>query len=247
MKSSKTIVIILIIISLLSLGSGGYFYYQYQKKTALQTNPEAIQKAAQEETKRWVEEVGKVAVLPSDETPTIATVSDINKLKDQPFFKNAENGDKVLLYTKAKKAYLYDPNLHKIVDIGPINIGTQANPASSAKIAIRNGTDIAGLASNAETDIEKAFPGSNVVSKEQAKKTNYDKTIVVAFNDQAKSSAEILAKFFNTSVGSLPAGEDKPEGADILVILGKDRTESGDKVSSTPSPTKTPTPTPEKK
>jgi len=244
MKSSRTILIIAIVVALIGLGVGGYFYYQY----TFVKSPEAIQKAAQEETKKLVAEIGKVMVLPANETPTLATVSDINQLKKQPFFKDAKNGDKVLLYVKAQKAIVYDPNGHKIVNVGPINIATQPNQAPQAKITLRNGTDINGLAAKAEAEIQKAFPGSNIVSKEQASRTNYDKTIVMAVDPLAKEAAEKLAKLYNVStVSSLPDGETKPEGTDILIILGKDRVgQSENKTPSSPSPTQIPSPTPKK-
>jgi hypothetical protein len=60
-------------------------------------------------------------VLPADETPTIATVSDPEKLKDQPFFANAKKGDKVLIFSNSAKAILYSPTEDKIVEVAPIN------------------------------------------------------------------------------------------------------------------------------
>ena len=64
-------------------------------------------------------------VLPEDEIPTVATVSDPEKLKEQPFFSDAKKGDKVLIYANAKKAILYDPMANKIVTVAPINIGPE--------------------------------------------------------------------------------------------------------------------------
>lgn len=81
---------------------------------------------AEQEAKDLIEKVSKLVVLPQDETPTIATVSDVEKLKDQPFFANAKNGYKVLIYTNAKKAILYDPFENKIVEIAPVNLGQSA-------------------------------------------------------------------------------------------------------------------------
>ena len=69
-----------------------------------------------------ISEVGRIAVLPRDETPTIATVADPEALSNQDFFADAEVGYKVLIYPLAKKAFLYDPQSKKIVNIGPIAI-----------------------------------------------------------------------------------------------------------------------------
>lgn len=75
-----------------------------------------------QKTTSLLTEVNLLYDLPTDESPTVATVSDKTKLKNQPFFSKAENGDKVLIYTKAKKAILYRPTTHKIVEVSPLTI-----------------------------------------------------------------------------------------------------------------------------
>jgi hypothetical protein len=74
-----------------------------------------------EETQMLVEEVGKIIELP-EEVPTIATVTEIEKVREQKFFARAENGDKVLIFTSAKKAILYRPNEKKIIEVGVVNV-----------------------------------------------------------------------------------------------------------------------------
>lgn len=69
------------------------------------------------------DKVSKLVDLPQNETPTVATVSDVSKLNDQPFFLHAQNGDQVLIYTSAKRAILYRPTTNKIIEVGPVNIG----------------------------------------------------------------------------------------------------------------------------
>lgn len=81
--------------------------------------------------KQLLEEVGKLIILPSGEQPTIATVSDLSKLKDKPFFNNAQIGDKVLIYLKAKKAILFRPSEHKIIELAPLVDGVLNNGAEN--------------------------------------------------------------------------------------------------------------------
>ena len=88
--------------------------------TAIKNNPNKI---ASEENQKLIAQIGKLVVLPEGEVPTIATVSDPEKLQDQAFFANAKRGDKVLLYPTSKKAILYNPLNNKVVEIAPINIG----------------------------------------------------------------------------------------------------------------------------
>jgi len=112
--------LIIPILVVLLLGSVAASVYLYRQTMLLKEDPEAL---AEEEVAQLVAKVGELIVLPSDELPTIATVAEPEKLKDQAFFANAKTGDRVLLYTNAKKAILYDPVAHKIVEVAPINIG----------------------------------------------------------------------------------------------------------------------------
>lgn len=77
-----------------------------------------------------VEKVGEHMFLPVDEVPSIATVTDPEKLKSQAFFNGAKKGDKVLIYSEAKKAVLYDPNADKIVTIAPISLDSSLNTSN---------------------------------------------------------------------------------------------------------------------
>jgi hypothetical protein len=80
------------------------------------------QNPADMEVKNITVTVGKLMLLPTDETPTVATVTDISKLVNQPFFAKAQNGDKVLFFNKAKKAILFRSSINRIVDVTTINI-----------------------------------------------------------------------------------------------------------------------------
>ncbi len=107
----------------------GVKYHQTQNKNKLLLNPQI---AAQQQVADAVSAVGKLVQLPSNETPTLATVTDASKLKSQAFFANAQNGDKVLIYTQAKEAILYRPSTNKIIQIAPVNIGDNSSTATPA-------------------------------------------------------------------------------------------------------------------
>ncbi|MGB2731773.1 MAG: hypothetical protein WBC38_02255 [Microgenomates group bacterium] len=127
------IVLGLLIGAVLALIPSYYFYTKYQQAQKLLKNPQQV---SLEQTKSVVDKVGKLIALPNDETPSLATVQDKSKLKDQPFFKNAVNGDKLLLFIKAKKAILYRESNNKIIEVAPINIQKQAAaPTGSATVA----------------------------------------------------------------------------------------------------------------
>jgi hypothetical protein len=115
----KSIFIALIFIAVVFAASSVYFYWQFSQ---LKTNP---QKLVQEESLALIGKVSRLIVLPEGEMPTIATVSDPDKLKDQPFFAKAKVGDKVLIFPNSQKAILYNPTNDIIVEVAPVNIGQQ--------------------------------------------------------------------------------------------------------------------------
>jgi len=104
----------------IAIGAAGIYYIATNKPELLGLSKG--QEAVQAEIDMLIAEVGKLIALPQDERPTIATVTEVDKIKDQPFFANAQNGDKVLIYTNAKKAILYRPSEKKIIEVGAVNI-----------------------------------------------------------------------------------------------------------------------------
>jgi len=93
--------------------------YQAGGITKAFSSPE---KVAENEVKQTLKQVSNLILLPQGEMPTIATVTDISLLPKQPFFQQAQNGDKVLMYTGAQKAYLYRPSLNKLIEVAPLQV-----------------------------------------------------------------------------------------------------------------------------
>lgn len=119
------LLIFLVIVGL--AGAAVYYYKQYKK---VKNNPQVI---AQEETQFVVSEVGKLMELPAGETPSIVTVKDKDKLKDQSFFQNAENGDKVLIYANDRQAILFRPSIKKIIKVAPLVIQDNGSAGTEAQ------------------------------------------------------------------------------------------------------------------
>ena len=122
------VVIAAAIILIAGIGWFAYDYSQVRKENERLSDP---QLAAQDATKALVEAVGRLTDLPQGETPTIATVSDVSKLQNQAFFAKAQNGDKVLIYTQAKRAILYRPSTNKVIEIAPVNLGSSNSNSSN--------------------------------------------------------------------------------------------------------------------
>lgn len=192
------------------------------------------------------QKVGLLYELPPNETPKVATVSDKTKLLDQPFFQNAQEGDKVLLFYQAKKAILFRPSTNKIIEVAPLNVAENKSAvqatvagaikedipavakeaASPAEVILLNGASIAGIASQIEAEIKKdpvLAADFFVIKKDNAQKRDYSDSVVVVLNPAYKLQAQTMAQALNAKVGSLPNDETEPEAGDLLVILGKDQ------------------------
>lgn len=183
------------------------------------------QEMAKKEAADLVSKISKLVVLPSGEEPVVATVTDKEKLKDQPVFSKTENGDKILIYSNAKKAYIYRPDKNVVVDVIPVNMGENKIAISGVdannpiKVALVNGTTTANLAGELEKRIlDKKVEGLKVVSKASGKMTNYAKTLVIDLTGKYQKQVEEIAKLVEGEVATTSA-ETKPAG-DVMVIIG---------------------------
>jgi hypothetical protein len=124
------------VVAIISFGAVGLYYShrQYTPNYLVQsgstTTPQQ-QQAAQTQIKELAARVGKLISLPQGEMPAVATITDMSKLAGQAFFAKAKNGDQVLIYSQAKKAYLFRPSNNQIINIAAVN-GTTGQPGPGA-------------------------------------------------------------------------------------------------------------------
>lgn len=118
-EKNRTVMVAIVVLVIFILGSLGASFYFYQKYKKAVSNPAAV---SLEEAREITEKIGKFIELP-EESPTLATVSNKEKLQNQPFFSKAENGDKVLIYSQVGKAILYRPSTNKIIEVTSLTGG----------------------------------------------------------------------------------------------------------------------------
>ncbi len=107
--------VLLLIVGTVITGVAVYSSYELYKIKS----PGYAQRLAEEQTSGIISAVGKLIELP-DDTPQIATVSDVDKLKTgQPFFTKARNGDYILIFQT--EAILYRPSARKIINVASVN------------------------------------------------------------------------------------------------------------------------------
>lgn len=238
----------LIVLLAIALAAGGYsysLYFRTQKELKeLRDNPRVI---ALEEAEEIIKRVSSLVDLPQDEIPTVATITDVEKLKDRAFFAKAENGDKVLIYNQRKRAILYRPDTNKVIEVAPVNIGdtnaeqqadqvpddqkvnqaeeTQPTPVEQIpkplKLALYNGTTNQGITYTIEGQLKEKLTEVEfeIVARNMAARTNYAKSLVVDLTGNLPQTAQKFATILNGEVGELPTEENKAE-ADLLIIVG---------------------------
>lgn len=118
----RPVIIAFVILAFFSIGGSGagiYYYAQYRQLLQRTKDPQV-------EMRDILDKVGKLIELPNGEEPTVATVQDAEQIRKQPFFAKAQNGHRVILYTNAKLAILFDEQANKLINVGSINMGTSS-------------------------------------------------------------------------------------------------------------------------
>lgn len=129
----KKVVILLIMVFVIVglFASTFYLYLNYTQIKSLVNDP---QKLGKQQTKELLKKVGALMEVPEEE-PTVVTILDKTKLQSQPFFRYAQNGDRVLIFSQAKRAVLYRPSSNKIIDVTGVNLGDNAGLSQPGEVA----------------------------------------------------------------------------------------------------------------
>ncbi len=100
------------------------FVYQVYKSNPNLRIPLPFQKASNEEkikieNEKMMKYIATLIQLP-DEEPVIADILTKETIESQPFFENAEIGDKLIIFYNSKKAMLYSPETKLIKELANI-------------------------------------------------------------------------------------------------------------------------------
>ncbi len=112
---------VLLTLALFLLAGAGYaafYYYQKANKVAVESTNQPL-----DQLNQAINDIGELAMLPINDTPTLSVVVDANQAKNDPtfslfkFFENTESGDMWLNYSRTGKNILYRPSTKKIVNM----------------------------------------------------------------------------------------------------------------------------------
>lgn len=108
--------LILAALIVLALILGAYWYGQ---RTVYLAHPSLV---VEDESSVILGNVGQLIQLPGGEQPQMATINDAAAVKaEQPFLKDAENGDVLIVYVASGMALLYRPSANKLITVGPVD------------------------------------------------------------------------------------------------------------------------------
>ncbi|MFZ6015374.1 MAG: LytR C-terminal domain-containing protein [Patescibacteria group bacterium] len=186
-----------------------------------------------------IKRISELIEIKKDEEPTVATVQDADLLRsgNPEFYKNAENGDRLLVWSD--KAVLYSVSKDKLLSVMQLQnqematTTAQNQPATevsedlatqyqmeAAKIDIKNGTRTAGIAGKMKSFLESKNITVNSVGDANLK--DYEKTIIIKNTEENMPATEALLKqITGADISEAPAGESSISG-DYTVIAGND-------------------------
>lgn len=230
------------VILVLAMGAGAVWAWQHYglnaKANGAEDKPVAAENGAELSTEQLLAKVGRLIVLPSGETPTIANVVDAEKLKsEQAFYRDTQNGDFVLIYPQAQKAFIYRPTTDVLVNVGPVYMNNEpaaatatdepvnaepSVPSEPISVEVRNGVNKAGLAAALRDELN-AGEAYKVGKIGDAANKNYTEYVLVDLglaDNQKAALAALESKYGVKAVTELPAGEAASD-AKLLIIIGQ--------------------------
>lgn len=154
--------------------------------------------------------VNKNLGISGDSNPAVLSVVDENKVA-QPFLDDSKNGDKVLLYYKAKKSVLFRPSTGAVIRQG-------AFTPPDAKIFLRLGTADYTKLEEIKTKIS-AISDIDITSEDTSPKKDYKGITLVNVSDRYDEQASRLSSVLGVQPVLMPRGETIPD-ADFLIIVG---------------------------
>lgn len=227
--------LVVVVVFLGLLGTSVYFYLKYRKAV---TNPNV---AMQDEVKDISEKIGKFMELPA-EIPTVATVSDKEKLQGQAFFANAQNGDRVLIYSKSQKAILWRPTTNKVIEVASLggrveNISAPATSEATPTTAQPTPTNQENNASAAPTENQNTQKVGTDLKSVPTEESVQLKKVVVYNGTKIKGLAGKLADEISTGIDGVEIAGTGNAVSDytktIVIDLSGNNSEVAQKIAET--------------
>lgn len=219
--------LILIIATLVIVGALIYFgwsWWDLKKQVNMLLRPEGIEELQKKQTEELLNKMKEHIVLPDGEDPIIATVTDAEALKrESNFYALAKNDDVVVIYVRAKKAFLYDPFANRVLNVGPVITDENSEGIEQdediVSVEVRNGTEVSGRGEEMAQQISNLDGNFKVLPATNADET-YSETVIIDNGADAKLLAKVEAELGTTALTTVPEGE-RSSSAKILILIGE--------------------------
>ncbi len=167
-----------------------------------------------------------MVVIGDTEPPAVASVTDVDLLRQQSplFYREAENGDRLLIWRD--KIVLYSTTRNRVLAVQPVDddiVPTETEASEEQPtLLVRNGSGRPGFA--ADITDRLAAEGFQMQEPGNAAQAYQATLIVVAEGKSFPQSVARLREMLGAEIAVLPA-EESATDADILILLGANTTE----------------------
>lgn len=176
---------------------------------------------AQKELSAVKATVGKLMLLPKDEEPTLAVVTDKKKVTDPFLASKVDDGDEVLVYTNNQIVIVYRPKINKIVTVGKVNADPALAESVDATLTILDGSNNPEKVKEIIDAINAAYPDMKITDGGKASRTDFPTTLIIDNKEAKDYLVDALAKLANGKRGIVPISEVK-QSTDLEIIVGLD-------------------------
>lgn len=214
-RTKKILLAVNILVLLGLIGSNGYLF---MKNRELKRDQNL---STEEKNKRLVDEINKVYKLP-DETPVVAIVTDPGEFKKQyTAFTDAQSGDYLLFFRKARLNVLYRQSEKKVVKTANVNVPITV--------------EIVGSQTAVDAAEKKMADFGNQVTIKKTVVEGITSDFVYDVDTDQKAETDSIAKQLSYEVGTTLPSSITP-GADTEILIatsGKAPSSSGPSANST--------------
>ncbi|MCA9328449.1 hypothetical protein KC959_01650 [Candidatus Saccharibacteria bacterium] len=206
MSTGKKVLMAANVVALVGLaGSTGYLFMKNR------TLNDQITLTTEEKNKRLVAEINEVFDLP-DEEPVVAVVTDPEEFKKQySAFDNANAGDYLLFFRKARLNVLYRQSEKRVV--------------KTANVVVPIAVELVGSEDAIAAAEKKLAEFGNQISITKTVKDGITQSFVFDVDDDQKAEAESIAKQLGYEIGAtLPSSISPVDQTEIVIAVTSEKT-----------------------
>lgn len=202
-QTSKGKLALIIVNIVLLLGLAGTAIYLFLENQDLN---DQLTLTSEEKNKRLVEEINEVYDLP-DEEPVVAIVTDPEQFKNEyPVFENAESGDYLLFFRKARLNVLYRQDEKRVVKTADVTV----------PIAVK----LVGSEEAVAAAEKKLSEYGNQITIEKETKDGVTQAFVFDVDGDQEAETKSLAESLGLEIGStLPSSITASDQTEIVVVV----------------------------